>query len=77
MHYVVNKYQSIKEIFDEVWLIYPCAPLINEKDLIKAKNKFSRTNKKYSMMSFREYDAPIEWAFKFKKGLLKQNKKTN
>jgi len=37
---------------------------MNENDLIKASKKFQKTDKKYPMMSVREYDAPIEWAFK-------------
>ena len=75
MNYVTNKYLSAGEFFDEVWLIYPCSPLIESKDLIKAKKIIDKTNKKYPLMSFREYDAPIEWAFKENKGVFKPKQK--
>ena len=66
LKFVVEEYNKKKEFFDEIWLIYPCAPLTTKNDLIKAKKKFSLTKKDYPLMSFREYDAPIEWAFKQK-----------
>jgi len=64
LKFVINAYEKLNQKFDEVWLIYACSPLMNENDLIKANNKFQKTDKKYPMMSVREYDAPIEWAFK-------------
>jgi len=66
LKFVIEEYNKKKEFFDEIWLIYPCAPLTTKNDLIKAKKKFSLTKKDYPLMSFREYDAPIEWAFKQK-----------
>ena len=53
--------------FDEVWLIYPCAPLIKPKDLILASKKYQLTDKKFPMITVRKYDAPIEWSLKKKK----------
>lgn len=55
------------EIFDEVWMVYACNPLLNKTDIIKANNKFQKTSKNYPMMSMKQFEAPIEWAFK-KKG---------
>jgi N-acylneuraminate cytidylyltransferase len=66
IEYVLKKYKSLGYIFDEVWSISACAPLIFDKDLIKA----SKLLKKYPnkiVLSVCSYNAPLEWAFKFKK----------
>ncbi len=67
LKFVVRKYESLNLFFDEVWLIYACSPLIKKDDLIKANKKYQKTDKKFPLMSVREYDAPIQWAFKKKK----------
>ena len=69
LRYVVDKFKKKKIYFNEVWLLYACSPLISYKDLILASKKFSKTSKKFPLMSFREYDAPISWAFKKNKGI--------
>ena len=82
--YVTEQYIKKKEIYDEIWLIYACSPLTMIKDLVKASKKYQNTNKKFPLMSFRKYDAPIEWSFKktknyffpnFKNKLMKDSKK--
>ena len=62
--YVVKKYNHINLLFDEIWLIYPCAPLTKPKDLTEAAKIFNSSNKKYPLATFREFDAPLDWAFK-------------
>ena len=64
LRFVVKNYEKKNQIFDEVWLIYSCTPFLTDKQLIKASKEFNKTNMSYPLMSFREYDAPIEWAFK-------------
>ena len=66
LRFVVKEYEKRLENFDEIWLVYPCAPLTTSKDLISAAKIFNKTNKKYPLMTFKEYEAPIEWAFKKK-----------
>jgi pseudaminic acid cytidylyltransferase len=66
IEYVLNKYKSLGYTFNEIWTISACAPLIFCKDLIKA----SKLIKKYPnkiILPVCSYNAPIEWAFKFKK----------
>lgn len=63
LNYVIKEYEKLNEFFDEVWLIYACAPLMLKDDLINASKSYQKTDKKYPLMSVREYDAPIEWAF--------------
>ena len=66
---VVNQYKKINFSFKEIWLLYACSPLINHKDLMIASNAFNKTKKKYPMVSFTEFDNPIEWAFKKKQNI--------
>jgi len=76
LRHVVKRYSDINLFFDEVWLIYPCSPLTKPDDLIKAAKTFNSGNKKYPLMSFKEFDAPIEWAFQKKnKTFIPINKK--
>ena len=62
INFVIKEYQKIKKEFDEVWCIYPCSPLINEKDLKKISIFFKK--QKTSLMTINEYPAPIYWALK-------------
>ncbi len=62
-----------KKVFDEVWLIYPCAPLTKSTDLIQASKKFRSTDKKFPMISVKKYDAPIEWSLKKRGDLFTPN----
>ncbi len=69
LRFVVNQYKKKKFFFNEIWLLYACSPLITHMDLISASKKFNLTKKKYPMMSIREYDAPIQWAYKKKRDI--------
>ena len=71
LKFTLKEYKKKNQLFDEVWLIYACTPLITRNQLLSAAKKFSKTNMKYPMMSFLEYDAPIEWAFKKEKNYFK------
>ena len=62
--YVIGEYRKKNENFDEIWVVLPCSPLINSKDLIKASIKFKQTNSLNSLMAVSEYPVLIEWAFK-------------
>ena len=64
LRFVVKNYERKNQFFDEVWLIYSCTPFLTSSQLIKASKDYKKTNKLHPLMSFREYDAPIEWAFK-------------
>ena len=64
LRYVLKKYEKKNLIYDEVWLVYSCTPFITKDQLLSASQKFNKSDMNYPMMSFSEYDAPIEWAFK-------------
>ena len=73
---VLSEFNKRSEIYDEIWLVYPCNPLLNKSDIIKAKKKFEKTTKVYPMISMKEFEAPIEWAFEKKNDIYKSiNKK--
>ena len=73
---VLSEFNKRSELYDEIWLVYPCNPLLNKSDIIKAKKKFEKTSKVYPMISIKEFEAPIEWAFEKKNNIYKSiNKK--
>jgi pseudaminic acid cytidylyltransferase len=73
---VLSEFNKRSEIYDEIWLVYPCNPLLDKYDIIKAKKKFEKTSMTYPMISVKEFEAPIEWAFEKKNGIYKPvNKK--
>ena len=77
LNFVLKKYIKMNQYFDEVWLIYPCAPLTKHQDLIKASKYFNNTNKKYPLVSLKEFEVPIEWALKEKQNIFVPIKKKN
>jgi len=70
LKFVINTFKKKNFFFNEVWLLYACSPLISYKDLVSASKAFNNTKRKYPMMSIKEYDSPVEWAFKKKNNIL-------
>ena len=60
---VLNEYDKSFKIFNEVWCLIPCSPLIKSKDLLNA-SKLLKKNRKKIILPVTEYPAPLEWAFK-------------
>lgn len=67
MKNVLLEFDKKSERYDEIWLVYACSPLLKKKDIIKANKNFQKTDKKYPMISLKEFEVPIEWALS-KKG---------
>lgn len=65
--FVVKEYKKRNLIFDEIWSLLPCSPLINFKDLRRLCFKIEKEKLKKPIISVCQYNAPIEWAFKKKK----------
>jgi pseudaminic acid cytidylyltransferase len=61
LRFVVNEFAKSGNVFDEVWLLMPCAPLIDGEDLVSASRLFAQTGG--PILSVCEYPAPIEWAY--------------
>mgnify|MGYP001351096374 CR=1 FL=1 len=62
LNFVIKKFIKLKVVFDEVWCLYPCSPLISSKDLRKISSFFSKQNN--SLMTVSEFQVPIYWALK-------------
>lgn len=62
LKYVVNRLTQLGNFFDEIWLLMPCAPLIDKEDLTLASKSFAKTGG--PLLSICEYPAPVEWAYK-------------
>ena len=76
--YVIEKYKDMNKLFEEIWVIMPCSPLLTPEDLIKASISFKKVKSSSSLMAVTEYPVPIEWAFEVsKEGTLKPINKGN
>ena len=75
--FVLQEFKKKNYIFDEVWALLPCTPLINHKDLIKLKKSIENKILKKPVITVCKYNAPIEWAFRLNKNkkLIPKNKK--
>ena len=60
---VIFYYENENIFFDEIWLIMPCAPLLEVKDLIEAKKLFLKHKSKYPLMPVTKYSAPIQRSY--------------
>ena len=63
MKYVVDTYAAKGQVFDQVWLLMPCAPHIGAHDLQHAAAMFDREGSGNPLIAVSEYPVPIEWAF--------------
>lgn len=61
LKYVVEQFAKVGNLFDEIWLLMPCAPLLAKEDLVKASKYFDSNGG--PILSICEYPAPIEWAY--------------
>ena len=73
----ISELKKRGEVYDEIWMIYACNPLLSKKNIIKAKNEFQKTSKLYPMISMKEFEVPIEWAFEKKGKIVKSISKKN
>ena len=74
---VLSEFDKIDEYYDEIWMIYACNPLLRKKHIIQANKKFQKTSKIYPMMSMKEFEVPLEWAFEKKGKIFKSVNKKN
>ncbi len=66
LKYVVSKYKSLDEIYDEVWLIFPNNPFITKKILINCSKAYKKISfkKNNALMTVTKYNYPVNWAQK-------------
>lgn len=67
--YVVQEYRKIGQVYEEIWFLSTCSPLISSNDLVKASHFFnlSKTN---SMISICKFPQPIQRAFYLKNNII-------
>jgi len=63
LRYVTETFQARGQIFDEVWLLMACAPLIEVSDLQQAAQLLSRLGQSRAVLAVSHFPAPIEKAF--------------
>jgi len=63
LKFATQSYQKLGKVFDQVWLIMACAPLINARDLLGAAKLFDKFHCKRPVIAVTSYPAPVEWAF--------------
>ena len=76
--FVWQEYKRKGLIFDEIWGLLPCTPLIDYLDLLKLKKDIEYNKLKKPIISVSKFNAPVEWAFKLNsknKKLIPTNKK--
>jgi len=63
--FVLDTYKTMNIYFDEVWLLFACAPLIDKDDLISASKVYSaqEINLKKPLLSVVESPSPIERSY--------------
>ena len=61
--FVVKEFEKKGLIFDEIWALLPCTPLIDHLDLLKLKKKIENKSLNKPIISVSKYNAPVEWAF--------------
>ncbi len=66
LKFVVEKYKSLNQIFDEIWLLMACSPLIKSSHLIEAATQYKDSSID-KLLAITEYSVPIDWAFKMDK----------
>jgi len=64
MKYVADIFAEQGELFDEVWLLMACSPLIEAEDLQQAAALFDRSGSNTCVLGVAEYQVPVEWAFR-------------
>ena len=65
IYFVLDTYKTMNIYFDEVWLLFACAPLIDKDDLISASKFYSaqEINLKKPLLSVVESPSPIERSY--------------
>jgi len=61
--FVLKEFKKKGLIFDEVWALLPCTPLIDHSDLLRLKKEIEQNKLKKPIISVCKYNAPVEWAF--------------
>lgn len=64
LQWILEKYDSLNENYDDIFNIMPAAPFLESNDLIKAYELYLKHKKKHPLHVVTEFPAPIEWAYR-------------
>ncbi len=64
--YVVKRYETLGQTFDEIWYLTPCSPLIKPSNLKSASIFFKKKNAK-CLLAVSKFSPPTQWALKINK----------
>jgi len=68
LKYVVEKLEvEFGLVYDEIWLLMACSPLISKNDLLNAADFYIQNGTNKSMIAICELPVPVEWAMKVNK----------
>ena len=71
LQWVLKKFHSLNENYDDIFNIMPAAPFLESNDLIKAYELYLKHKKKHPLHVVTEFPIPIEWAYRRdEKGML-------
>mgnify|MGYP001338448540 CR=1 FL=1 len=68
LKWVVNQYAAKGISFDTIFLLMPCAPLLEAEDLKRGLDVFREHGGEKPLMAVAPYPVPVEWAFEMKSG---------
>ena len=75
IQWVVEQYIQRGDVYDEIFCIMPCSPLLQYSDIVNAYTIFEENNKKKPLLVFAKYPVSIDWAFcKSEDGLMHAKK---
>ena len=63
MKWVLEQYADMGRYYAEVFLLMPCAPLVEACDLIGASELFAAHGAATPVLAVTKYPAPVEWAY--------------
>ena len=68
VRYVLEEYRRLGQAFQQVCLLYACAPLIDPEDLRAAARMFEDLGGKKVLLAVTAFPVPIEWAYELGPG---------
>lgn len=68
--WILNRYKKQGLIYENIFNIFACAPLIDHIDLLNAFKKYNKFKKKYPLYVISKYKVPIEWSLVLDKNFL-------
>lgn len=63
LKFVVDSYAERGMLFDQVWLLIACSPLVESEDLRQAAAVFDNGGGSKPLLAVAEYPVPVEWAY--------------